>query len=78
MATVRGILNLLPGDYWNHDVVWQIRTSETGDIVFCGKWDEAVKLSDDILDCQVDVYSWWPSSYNMTTRQITYFKDSAE
>ena len=76
MATVRGILNLLPGDYWNHDVVWQIRTS-VGDIVFCGRWEKAIKLPNDILDRQVDTYSWWPSSYNETTKQIV-MKDSAE
>lgn len=72
MAKVIGILNLLPGVYWNHDVVWQIRNAKTGEIKFSGTWDDAVKLPEDILSCEVDSYSTWPASYTETCKQIVY------
>ena len=75
---VKDILMTLPGKYWNKDVVWQIRETESGEIKFMGTWDEALKLPEDILLAKVDVYSWWPSGYNKTCKQITFFKDSAE
>lgn len=78
MATVRGILMTLPGDYWNHDVIWQIKETESGDIKFTGTWDEALKLPDDILSANVDVYSQWDASYTKKCKQITYFRDSGE
>ena len=75
---VKAILMTLPGEYWNKDIVWQIRETESGEIKFMGTWGNALKLSEDILLAKVDEYSWWPCSFNKTCKQITYYKDSAE
>lgn len=76
--TVKDILMTLPGEYWNRDVIWQIKETKSGDIKFTGAWDDALKLPDDILSAEVHKYSWWDASWTKKCKQITYFGNSGE
>ena len=64
--TVKYILKLTPGSYWNDGIVWYIYEHEK--IIFSGTWEEAMTLPETVLARTVYGYE----TKIITTRTIKH------